>query len=104
MKVKVKTELKGMDGKVIHKDEAKKEVLTIGDVLIVCLQTALKGDDEDSGEQRIKKFNIMKELHSNNKEIEMDSSEITLMKERILKIYPNPIIYGRMCEAFGDSK
>ena len=104
MKVKVETVIMGMDKKPIFKDEAKKEKLTIKDILIVCLSSALKGDDEESGEVRINKFNIMKELHTDKKEIELESSDITLMKERILKVYPNPIIYGRMCEAFGDKK
>lgn len=104
MKVKVLDQIKDMDGKVVHSDEAQTKVLTVKDVLIVCLGTPLKGDDEETGEVRINKFNIMKSLHTDKPEIELESKEITLLKDRVLKVYPSPIIYGRMCEAFGDEK
>lgn len=104
MKVKVDTAIMDMDNNPLFKDEAKKEKLTVKDVIIVCIQTPLKGDDEETAEIRINKFNIMKELHSNKKELELESANVTLIKERILKVYPSPVMYGRMCEAFGDEK
>ena len=104
MKIKLEVQIKNMDNKVVYSDEEEKNVLTTKDVMIVCLSAPLEGDDKETGEVRINKFNIMKSLHSDKKEIELDSKEVTLLKERILKVYPSPIIYGRMCEAFGDKK
>lgn len=102
MKVKLSNEIKDLDGKVVPKNE-NNEPLTIQDVIVVCLQTPLKGDEEDDGATRIKKFEIMKNLHTSKaKEIDLDAASITLIKDRVLKVYPSPIIYGVICDAFGE--
>lgn len=103
MKVDLSTQIKDEKGEVIFLDESKRETLTLTEVIVTALQTPLKGDEEDSGEARIKKFNIMKSLYnSKDNKIDLDSADITMIKERILKIYPTPVVYGRVCEIFKD--
>lgn len=105
MKVDLKTEIKDEKNEVIFLDETKREALTLSHVIVVALQTPLKGDEEDSGEQRIKKFNIMKSMHtSKDSKIDIESADVAMIKERVLKIYPTPVVYGRVCEIFGDKK
>jgi len=103
MKVDLSTEIKDEKNETIFLDEFKKEALTLTNVIITALKTPLKGDEEDSGDARIKKFNIMKSLYnSKDSKIEIDSTDVAMIKDRILKIFPTPVVYGRVCEIFGD--
>jgi len=103
MKVDLSTEIKDESGKVIYLDETKKEALTLTHVIVTSLQTPIKGDEDDTGDVRMKKFNIMKSMHtSKDSKIEIDSADVAMIKDRILKIFPTPVVYGRVCEIFGD--
>lgn len=105
MKVDLTTEILDLDGEKIWKDGKKDSPMMVSDVMIVSFKTPLEGDEKDSPEQRIRKFNIMKTLHDqSSQEVDLDAEDVSMIKERVLKVYPSPIIYGRLCEALGESK
>lgn len=101
MKVDVKSELIDLDGKEIHKNET--EFLSVGDVIKACLSTQLEGDDKDTGDVRIRKFDIADSIYkSKDGKVDLQAQDISILKERILKVYTHPVIYKRMCDAFGE--
>jgi len=103
MKVDLRKEVEGFDNKPLLNE--KGQAMTVSDILKVVLTMTLEGDEKDTGEQRIRKFNIVDSIYKDTKgEINIDAKDVELLKERTLKIYPSPIIYKRMCEAFGEEK
>lgn len=101
MKVDLSKELEGLDGKPLVNESNVS--MTVADVLKVVLTMTLEGDEKDSGEQRIRKFNIVDSIYkSKNDSVDIEAKDVELLKERVLKIYPSPIIYKRICEAFGE--
>lgn len=104
MTVSLKKPILNFDGSVINKGEGDTLVpLTFMDVLIVSITSPLEGDDKDTGELRVKKFNILESLYkSKGAECDFDSEDAILIKERVLKVYPSPVIYKRVCELLGD--
>ena len=102
MKVNVKAEIKDLEGNSIPLDEKATKFLTVGNVLTIALRANLEADPEDSGETRMNKFNLLELLLKGEDTIDMSASMVTMIKERVLKVYPGAEVYGRVCEALGE--
>ena len=103
MKVDLSKEIVDFEGKPVILNE--KETYTVGSVLSIALNTALEGDDKDTGEQRMRKYELAGNVVKNKKgSLVIDSEDMSMLKERIRKVFPIPLVYGRISEAFGDTK
>lgn len=107
MKVELKHELKEVNGETIFLQNEKGEItsdpMTIAFVFNKALSIPLKGDENDSDAQRMKKFNLLQSIFKNEKgKLNVTSEDVTLIKNRVRKVFANPVIYGRVCEALGE--
>jgi hypothetical protein len=102
MKVELKKEMTSLSGQGVT--NADQSTLTLGDILFMSLDTVLEGDEKDDGPTRMRKYKLMQTIYNNKEnECNLDSEDIALIKQRVLKVFPSPLAYGRVCEAFGES-
>ena len=103
MKVDLSKGMIDMDGSPCV--DEKGNVLTLANVIMTSIGATLKGDENDSGEQRMRKYELYKKTFENkNGECDINTEDIAMIKQRVLLVYPGPLAYGRVCEIFGDSK
>jgi hypothetical protein len=103
MKVELKKQMTSLTGEELT--NANETALTLADVLFISLDTPLEGDSKDDGATRMRKYKLMQTIYNNREsECNIDSEDIALIKERVLKVFPSPLAYGRVCEAFGENQ
>lgn len=101
MKVDLSAELKDFNGEFIPFDE--KRNMTVADVFMTALSSPLEGDDKDSGEVRMQKYELGTNCFKNKTgSLAFKSEDIALIKERVRKTYPSPVIYGEICKALNE--
>jgi hypothetical protein len=91
MKINFNQEIKTIEGETIPKQGSEKEFLKLIDVAINALLTF---DEKSTGEEKFKRYNIAKEIHSNLNEIDLRLEDIAMIKSLIGKIY-SPLVVGQ---------
>jgi hypothetical protein len=84
MKIKTDQSLKTLEGKEI-KDG--KNAITLKNIMVEACLTNLKGDDGQSGEEKLKLYQLATKVQEAKKEIDLTIEEIALIKERIGRGY-----------------
>lgn len=93
MKINFSTVLISAEGKPI-KEDADKDC-TLGFVAINALLGTMKGDEEMSGEDKLKYFQLAQKIadgRDKNKEIDMAVEDVSKIKARIGKMYGAAIV------------
>jgi len=102
MKINLASRLKDIDGTEVL---VESKPLTLADVFKTALTTVAKGDEEDSADEKLWKWDLANKIHGNkDKEIEMTPEDLVKLKARVLKIYPAPIVYGNVCDLTDPKK
>lgn len=84
MKIKIDQSLKSLEGKEI-KDG--KNAITLKNIMVEACVTAIKGDEAQSGEEKLKLYQLATKIQEAKKEIDLTIEEIALIKDRIGKGY-----------------
>ena len=95
MKINLAGRLREVDGTEVIVDS---KPLTLADVFKTSVLTVVKEDEGESADQKLWKWNMANDIHKNKDgEIDITPEDLVKLKERVLKVYPAPIVYGNVC-------
>lgn len=98
MKVKIDTPIKTIEGKDMKEMvDGQEKVITIKKFCVNAVLANPSDNAKETGEQKVKRYELAKKIQNAKKEIDLSSEEISLIKKEIGINYP-PIVVGQAYE------
>jgi len=94
MKIKINTQLKGVDGLTPLTDQMEKSILSLRSVSINSLLIPMEGDKE---KDKLDKYDLYKKIRDSGEEVDLQAEEIVLIKKCIQKFQPQ-LVMGQCYE------
>ena len=95
-----------VSGPLIVGEDPEKMVMTVGWVCVNALMAPVQGDKAD-GVQKLKRYNLARKIQKamdDSTFLRLNSKQKKMIEEQVDKVYPGPLIYARVYEAFeGDT-
>lgn len=95
MRIKLDEPIRDYKGQPIKVSETSEEHFTYFDVFVNALNNQITGELL-TAEEKNKMYQITRKMYS-DKNPNFTTDQLTLLKERVGKIYP-PLVYGRVCD------
>lgn len=96
MKIDTTLALVDLDGAPINGEGQKPA--TLGSALIMALTAQYAGEQDLSGEEKFKRYEIALRLSKGGKAVEASAEDVALMKQLAAKAFP-PLVMGRIWDA-----
>jgi len=102
MKIDTSTILRALDGSALPFKATNGDArdMTLKDALIEACMGILKGDDSQTGAQKLELFNLAQTIFKSHPQPDLTAEDISVLKDRVGKAYP-ALIVGRVYEALG---